>query len=298
MRLNTRNVETYRTWANVQPSLCVFWQPAWLDIVAPEAWRVAIARDHKNRITRLWPYVAQERMGLRWATLPLATPYLGPQFSREHGKRTLTLPKDIGYALVTVQDPSLAWQSRLRIRSMATQVLEFTRRPVYDSSLRRLLKQAPKALMFSQTNIQEDEGDIRKLLIARPEVAPLASLPVYIDAVARGLARAWKVCDASGAIEAIAVTPYDRVRAYLTFQLRAHGSHPAAMAYLLDRIISDLNDAGLKSLDFESGYLSGVRRFHARFGAHPEWYGQARLARHIGWRAADFVRAATNPRRL
>ena len=298
MAQHVGDVEAYREWAAQQEHLPVFARPGWLDVVAPDGWRAEMLSDGRGRLRRAWAYVPRQRLGLRYSTLPPATPYLGPYWASARTDAPDAPPAGVGYAAFTVHDPSAAWRFGSACRAMATQVVDLRHRPRYDSDLRRRLRRGAEQMRVSPVSDPGAFADLRRLLGARPEAAPPAWTERYATAHARGLARAYAVYVRGGRLQAMAVVPYDERRAYLTVQIRAAGAHPATTTVLLDRILADLCDAGIEQLDMESGYLSGIRSFHARFGARPEWYGQVRLARNPAWRVIDGLRALANRNRL
>ena len=292
------SVQAYREWAAQREGLAVFARPAWLDVVAPGQWGAELVTDAKGRCRRAWAYVPRERFGLRWATLPPATPYLGPYWPSGHVRPGEGPPPGLGYAAFTTDDPGAAWRYGRSCRAMATQVVDLRDRAPYDSDLRRRLRRGATGLRVEPVTTAAAFADLSALLEARPEAAPRHWSALYAEAYERGLASAWRVFDGEGRIQAMAVVPGDGTIGYLTVQLRAAGAPPATTTVLIDRILSDLADAGVSRLDMESGYLPGVRSFHARFGARPQWYGQVRLYRGVAWRALGKIRSVTNRKRL
>lgn len=291
-------VAAYRDWSAQQEALPVFSRPAWLDIVAPGTWRAQLPTDPKGRLRYAWAYVPIHKYGSRWATLPPVTPYLGPHWTPGVKPSAPRLPAGLRYALITSRDPTAAWAMGRSCRAMATQVIDLRHRPRYDADLRRRLRRGRECLTVGRADLATDFAALRHLLATRPEAGRPHAAGLLARAVQAGLACAWTVRDAEGELQAVAVAPADDRRAYLTVQLRAPGAHPATTTVLIDRILTDVAAAGALALDLESGYLEGVRSFHARFGAKPEWYGQARLASGWTWRAADAVRGLLNRRRL
>ena len=292
------DVEAYRAWAAQQERLELFARPAWLDAVAPDRWRAEVLTDAKGRCRRAWAYVPRGRFGLRYATLPPATPYLGPSWPSGHVDASERPPAGLGYAVFTVRDPAAAWRFGGACRAMATQVIDLRRRGTYDTDLRRRLRRGAEALTAARVGDIGELESLRGLIQDRPEALPLHWVPHYAKALGHRLARAYTVHARDRSLQAMAIVPHDGETAYLTVQVRARDAHPATTTVLIDHIIDDIYAAGISRLDMESGYLPGVRDFHARFGARPEWYGQVRLSGGPGWRLLDGLRALTNPKRL
>ena len=290
--------DAYREWSRTSEELLVFARPQWLDLVAPDAWCSELIYGPRGRCVGAWPYVPTSRMGLRWASLPRATPYLGPVLTDPPTVASGKPPGALGYIAFTVRDPSAAWRYGRACRAMATQVIDLNERPRYSSSIGRLIRRGRGELSVRQAVSREDFGKLRLLLREQPASGDYRSVAAYTAACERGLASTWLAEDGEGRTQGMVVVPEDRRCAYLAVQVRASEAHAATMAVLVDEVLSDLERRGIPRLDFESGFLPGVREFHRRLGARPCWYGLVRLSRGPAYSMLERIRAATNRRRI
>ena len=290
--------EAYAAWAEAQDQLIPYARPAWLDIVAPEKWRAQVTLDGKGGVQSAWPYVPKRTMGLRWASLPTATAYLGPSFSTSYPGPAPPLPPDLGYAVFTVHDPRAAWLYGRRCRAMATQVIELTAAREYDADLRRLLRRGRESLRVRRAESDADFSAFAKALRANSQAGTPEWAVHFRRAQAEGLARVFLVEDGDGRAHGFAALPYDGQAAYLSCLLRSVNPHPSAAVSLLDHAIEEFAAIGASELDLQAGYLPGVRNFFARFGPQPKWYGLVRLPRNRLYGALDTLRAVTSTRRL
>jgi len=75
-----KSKQDYISRVTSDPNIPVFYQPWWLDILAGEdGWDAAVSYQNE-RITAIWPYTINRRLGQK-VSLPLPlTPFLGPHF--------------------------------------------------------------------------------------------------------------------------------------------------------------------------------------------------------------------------
>jgi len=94
----------------------LFFQPWWLEMVAPGAWNYAIAR-RGDEIAAALPYASKVRMGWRIIEMPPMTPYLGPWLRPSNAKYANRLgeEKDLMTELIEALPPFALFHQQFHV---------------------------------------------------------------------------------------------------------------------------------------------------------------------------------------
>lgn len=294
--------EAYAAWALAQEDLPVFHQPRWLDIVAPHNWDASSQKDQYAQSAWAWPYVVKKRGSLSWIGPPDSTPYLGP-WAVGHTSAKIELFDGLGYAVATIHQPQLAWSFGKAVRGMATQIVGLNKSLILDSDLNRLLRKSQSELELRILSSPKDLDEAKMLADATPRATSHGMLDHLARAATAGFGTLI-TAHSSGAdadsdqLEGIIGLLFDRQTCYMPLLLRAPQSHSSTATALIHAGIQYARNLGLAHFDCMSGYLPGVQRFHARFGAQPSWYGQIRVSNSMLWKGLETFRSLTNPKRI
>ncbi len=288
----------YREWAGEQVYLPLYWQPQWLDTVAPLAWDARLYYTSRGRLTAAWPYYTHARAGLRWLGLPPHTPYGGPRFLYP-SPEALTLPHGHEYGVFTVHQPQAAWSFGRACRALATQSLHLGAAPGYPADIRRLLRHAERDSVIRPLDGPVDLDALREILTTRSECGSPAVVDVLARARDQGFGQLWGSHRRSdGRLQgAVGFVHDDRV-GYTLLLVRSADALPSTNTSLTNHYIEYARALGIESIDMQSGYLPGVRAFVASFGAVPQWYGQVRIANTALWRGLEFLQSVRNKSRI
>lgn len=288
----------YATWAQAQAYLPVYWQPGWLDAVAPGQWWATSAGEAWEVGEWAWPLVLRRTLGGRVAGPPEASAYGGPWFP-PGATAAVGLPAGCDYARLTCHQASAAWQFGRRCRALATQVVSLPELRPWTKPIRRLLRRGAETSVTEQVAFATVTQTVKAVLRTRPHLGRSAVWAAFERAAEVGYADCVVVREAAtGHLQGVAVCVYDERRAYTPMVLRLGGAPAPTSTLLQVRMIELARGRGLLAVDLLSGYLPGVRKFLRQFGAVPEWYAQVRLTRGPLWALAEEVRARTNHARL
>lgn len=298
-RMSERNVAraAYRSWAETQEYLPLHWQPRWLDLVAAGVWEASLVRDAAEEVVVAWPYCEARRGLLRWLSKPPHSFYGGPRFLA-HTSETIRLPDGHGYGAFTVHQPEAAWTFGRQCRGMATQVIALDAVPAYDTDMLRSLRKAERDLALRPLSSAADLGVASVLLSERPVCGSTDALTVIAGAQSRGYGKLVGAYGAEDRLQGFVGVVYDGRRAYMPLLVRRIGAHSSTTAALVHHAVELAKEMHLVAFDMMSGYLPGVRHFHQRLGARPEWYGQVRVAQTPMWKGLEFIQSIRNDSRL
>ena len=244
-----------------------------------------------------WPFVEQRSYGIGIAGAPPASPYCGP-YSSTGDYADITLPPSLRYARITLHQPVAAWQLGRRLRAMATQIVTHAAREAYPRDVVGRLRQAGATLTIAPLE-QVHLPSAREILANNPTLGRANWLDVGLGAQRGGFGCVLAaVSNDDLRLQAFYIGLKDATRSYSLMTVRAPDAHPAASTALHDAVLTWSEGSGCLHHDFQAGYLPGVRGFHARLGAKPHWYGQARLTRGTVVGALEWLRSRTNPARL
>ncbi len=289
----------YRVWAASQTGLPPFWRAEWLDIVLPERWDACSFEDAFSPESWAWPFGLKRSAGMSYLGLPPCTPYLGPWMPTGAKNLPGVLPKGVKYGVFTVHQPDWAWHFGKETRSMATQVVDLQHNLPLDADLKRRLRRANEELSVRILDRPSDINRAHLLLQSLPKVAHPQGVQYAAAATDAGFGQLLGVFDQdSDELQGFGVLLFDASRAYAVITARSPTAHPSTVALLIAEQQARARTAGLRSYNFCSGFLPGVREFHARFGARAEWYGMVRLSSGPVMATAEFLRGLSNGKRL
>ena len=290
--------EAYRHWAAQQPALMPFHQPAWLDIVAPRDWTATAAEPSFSAAQWAWPYLVRRRLSAATLVLPPATPYLGPWLPAGATMAQEVLPQGVAYGVFTVHQPAAAWSYGTKTRAMASQQIDLRQNTSYDSDLQRRLRRGAEQLHVRDMTTRLQLQEAIALCQANPHAAhPDAAQHLY-QAEQQNFGNLLGVYSGhNDQLQGICGVLYGGGIAYVPLTLRSSTAHPSTTTLLIDAQIRAAQERSCTDYNFCSGFLPGVRDFHARFGAVPCWYGQVRLAANVLWQGLETWRALTNKQR-
>lgn len=317
--MNAEN-SRYREWADRHTDLPLFFQPWWLDALAPE-WKAALCLRGQE-VEGAWPYFLSRRRGIIQCVNPPFTPYLGPWL-------------DYPGTLHPAQRPG--WENRV-IQALWTQI------PREHYSLMGfwpglfplfLTREKPWRGEWRQTywlDLREGEEEIRAGMsenlrrklkkggvgeIREPEDAWDSFWDFYCQAMMKkglapgqppgGLTGLWEQGRSRGQLQWLGVhdgedwlaliwLARDRKRTYYLGGARnPDRPDPTALARLLWQAIRMACQRGQEVFDFEGSMDPGVERFFQSFGARRQPYLALRRPGPFWWEAGRQIRGWIRP---
>lgn len=284
--------EEYRNWAKNAVHLPLFFQPWYLDVVCPQAWEAALAKDGAGKIIGVLPYTWRKRWGLRGIDMPVLTPYLGPWYDFPSGLKPAqryALEQEV-QAQLLAQVPSF-WFFRQRWHPQLSNALAFRWQgfqldikytycidlhkqnfgDYFAPALRNNIRNASKLYRIEVAESAEGFYALNQLSFAAqkmkmPYSAEQFQLLYQAVQVQQASVLYWAKHQETGAKETAIWVLYDQQWAYLLATGRIKTAHNGAVALLIERAIHDAASKGLAVFDFEGSSLKGVEGFFRQFG--------------------------------
>jgi len=282
-------MERYRAWAMLQPDLCIFQTPTWLDVVAPD-WRVERGEGW------WWPYARRKQFGLVISQLPICTPYLGPILLEDCDlDRLPQAPDTVDYILYTSFQPALAIAAGKHARSMATQRITLPQSKPFGKTLCKRILRGRKELTIER--FPPSVAEMRSLAGDQQFPVPERFFEVFKSLGSMHEVDCISLRHADNLV-GIQLCASDQVVTYGLLQMRARNASSDTGALLMAELLEVADERSSQVLDLCGGYLPGVRSFNAGFGAKLKGYTQVRYATTPAVQAADWIRSLTNSRRL
>ena len=282
-----------------QHSYCLFQEPWWLDIVAPDGWSEAVVRNAGGVVARM-PYVVSRRYGVSMLTRPLLTPVLGPWHRATGGKSAtrLRVEKDNTQALLA-QLPKCHRYS-INCHASLSNTLPF-QWAGYSANVKYTYRFSDLSDLDGvwkrlSSNIRSDVRKAEKQVTVEHDLGAAAFYQVLektfqrqgrrapfsrqrLEQIDHSLAeyerrRQFFAVDSSGRIHAVVYMVWDERSAYYLLgggdpELRSSG----ASSLLLWHAIQHAADV-TRAFDFEGSMIEPVERFFRAFGAEQTTYFQ------------------------
>lgn len=310
------NKALYKDFCKQEKSLPVFHQDWWLDVVCDE-WDVAVVKKG-DRVTGVWPYPVEQKLGVSILRDPVLTSYLGPYVSFPHDLKSSkrdSFEHDVITQLLEQLPDAQVWSTALTPE--LKQVGLFTGKefdvsvkqtfimPLTDTienifsrlneDHRRKVRKAEKELTISEEpELLEELWHYQQATLQRKDVAmhfSLAKLKELYTACKEHDNTALWVARKEGAIQAIIWHIWDGTRAYyLVGGKNPNAPDYKAMTALLWHAIAHSKKLGLQTFDFEGSMDSGVERFFRNFGADRSLYLVLKKNRSAIWKLKELVR--------
>jgi hypothetical protein len=305
------NKAEYLSLPELQQQLPVFFQPWWLDIVSKH-WDIALVHND-GRITGVWPFSADKKLGLKLVRNPLLTPYLGPLFFYpEH----LTVEQKASFEQKTFQQlwqqipnwDSFDLEAHLSFTNgelFSQKGFETTHHITYEIDLqqpeetlfsafhtnhRNLIKQAAQ-----HNKIVEGKECLPKLLTLHKETFSRKKKPypfhagmiknLVTESIRLESGNLFATMDEQNNITACIFTVWDSEKMYLLLStVDLECAHQGAVRLLIWHAIKSARDKGLKIFDFEGSMDPGIEAFFRRFGGARKTYLCASRNKSLLWK--------------
>lgn len=284
--------EEYRNWAKQAVHLPLFFQPWYLDVVCPNGWAVALAKDAAGKIIGVLPCTWRKRWSLRGIDMPALTPYLGPWYDLPPGLKPAqryALEQEV-QAQLLAQVPAV-WFFRQRWHPQLSNALAFRWRgfqldikytycidlhkpnfgDYFAPALRNNIRNASKLYQVEVAKSADGFYTLNQLSFAAQKMKmpygaeQFQQLFQVVQEQQAGVLY-WAKHQETEAREAAIWVLYDQQWAYLLATGRSKTAHNGAVALLIERAIHDAAAKGLAVFDFEGSSLRGVEAFFRQFG--------------------------------
>lgn len=284
--------EEYRNWAKNAVHLPLFFQPWYLDVVCPQAWEAALAKDGAGKIIGVLPYTWRKRWGLRGIDMPALTPYLGPWYDFPSGLKPAqryALEQQV-QAQLLAQVPSV-WFFRQRWHPQLSNALAFRWQgfqmdikytycidlqkqnfgDYFAPALRNNIRNASKLYRIEVAESAKGFYNLNQMSFAAQKMKMPYSAEQFQQLYQAAQTQQasvlyWAKHQETGAKEAAIWVLYDQQWAYLLATSRSKTAHNGAVALLIERAIHAAAAKGLTVFDFEGSSLRGVEGFFRQFG--------------------------------
>jgi hypothetical protein len=288
----------YQNWAETCPSLPLFHQPWYLDVVAGEDWEVALSLDGNGKVRAAMPYVKRRRWGLLTYDLPPMTPYLGPWIDFPLDLKTVArqkwtaevltdlasqIPKSLRFQQKWHPDapPCMAFKQagfqtlvdftyRLDLKQSTNQIWE-----QFSPELRNNIRQAQEKLHLQQSEDFDIFFQLHEATLSRKAVKAARLLFQKLDQVLteQQVRHIYIATEAgTGILQAAIYLVFDQKCMYYLASGRLAHAHAGAVAALLWQAIQEARGRS-DFFDFEGSYLPPVEKFFRQFGGEmwPAW---------------------------
>jgi len=299
------NKTRYVSDTSLQLQLPVFFQPWWLDRVS-RRWDVAIAEE-QGKITGVWPYCMEQKVGIRIIRNPLLMPYAGPFFLPGLAPEAIPsafeqlwqqLPAWDSFNFETTtgfNEAYLLQQQGFSISELATYeiALHQTTEALWagmNKNHRHLIRQAA-----SLHRIEEGKEHTEALLRLHKQTFARKRKPypysanlirdLVLQSMERNAGNLYAAVDSEGNVTACIFTVNDRQKRYLLFSaVDAAHAHPGAVRMLIWEAIQAARAGGQQIFDFEGSMDPGVAAFFKRFGGERKTYLCASRNKSLLWK--------------
>jgi hypothetical protein len=310
------NKELYRQICTQYADVPVFLQPWWLDAVNP-AWQAVITQkgDH---ITGIWPYIIDQKLGVKLLRTPLLTPYLGPHVffpadmkesnrdSFEHDTITALinqLPNVPVWALSMF--PGLKQVGLFKNYGLDAQVkqtflvdLSTSEDTIFSNlkeSIRRNIKAAAKEITivndaaYLPQLYQYQKSTLNRKQAAQPHT--MQHMQRFMDAcIAHNSGALW-VARKGDEVTAIIWNVWDARTSYYFMGAQNPASHnAAAMSALLWHCIAQAKLRQNQVFDLEGSMDPGVEKFFRGFGGKRDLYLILKKNTSLTWKLLQAFR--------
>jgi lipid II:glycine glycyltransferase (peptidoglycan interpeptide bridge formation enzyme) len=310
------NKELYRSICLKQNDLPLFLQDWWLDI-ACKKWDVAVVKDG-DRITGVWPYQVEQKMGVSLVRTPVLTPYLGPyvffppnikqskydNYEHEIISSLLDQIPDAKVWFLAIQ-PGIKQVGLFRQKGFEVHVrqtflinLQEDEQVIFSKlheEYRRKIRRAE-----SDTQITNDPTmlaqlyNFQKATLDKKQVKTIASLNyiqrLFNASIEKQKSALW-VARKEGVVQAIVWNLWDECRAYyLVGAKNPDIKDNRAVTALLWHSIKHSKELGKLTFDFEGSIDAGVERFFSSFGGKREIYLELKKNKSLLWRSVQMVK--------
>lgn len=289
--------------------LPVFMQPHWLDIVCRGGeWGVCLSHDNEGRIDAVMPYFLKQKLGIRYLTMPVLTPFLGIWFRPDDqlSDRKLLSRRNHQLEALIDQLPGAQWHQQRLHHSLEswlpfywngygqeakyTFILKDCSDPEaifgnFSSGLRQRIRQAQEA--YSVITDQSSETAFRVVSGTLQDKGAAKGIDLMmLQQIDQALSeRNQRKVYLAKTPDGNSVAAVYIVRDAFTCYNLLNGRIPdepigGAVALLLWEAIKDAGKSGL-SFDFEGSMLPGVHEFFRSFGG--ELVAQSYVYKFNGW---------------
>jgi len=310
------NTQTYRNICAQHAVIPLFLQPWWLDVVSP-GWQAAVVHNG-NLPAGIWPYPAEQRLGVQLLRTPLLTPYLGPYIfvppdmkeskhdGFEHDTIAALLQQLPGAPVWHMAMPpglkqaGLFSSAGLDIQVKQTFLIDLlpSQEALFANlkdSIRRNIRTAAKEITItSDAAYLSQLFDLQKNTLDNKQVAQahtLQQMQKLMEACITNNAGALWVAKKGDEVQAIIWNVWDAQTSYYFMGAKnASQGDFTAMSALLWQAISEAKKRGNTIFDMEGSMDPGVERFFRGMGGQRELYMVLKKNTSLLWKLVKKLR--------